>query len=363
MNLKKYILFFLLVNFQITFAQITLEANGEGDTYELINSILANPNRNVVEVPDCIHGDFGRHITEVFDNELNKNVFQFHIHVSPDNDRCKVGVDDRQRNEIKTYGDSPENLIARKGETVQYKWKFRISSDFQASPNFTHVHQIKSVDGPYESIPMISFTLRKKTPDRLELRHTSTTNQTTIETAELDLFRGKWVSVTETIHFSDTGSYDVEIKNIATDQIILNYSNSNIDMWQDGADFTRPKWGIYRSLDNQQDLKDEIVKFADFSIEENPSTLSTGIDVKILKDNAANIFLYPNPASNEVELKNANRDHYNSLDLYDYSGRKINIENKLSNNKLNVNGLSRGVYFIVLKKDLMPTKILKCFVK
>lgn len=363
MILKKYLLIVFVLFLQSTLAQITLEANGEGDTYELINSVLANPNRNVVEVPDCNHSSFGRHITEVFDDELNKNVFQFHIHVSPDNDRCKAGVDDRQRNEIKTYGDSPENLIARNGETVQYKWKFRISSDFQPSPNFTHVHQIKSVEGPYASIPMISFTLRKKTPDRLELRYTATTNQTTVQTADLDLFRGKWVSVTETINFSNTGSYEVEIKNVATDETILTYANTNIDMWQDGADFTRPKWGIYRSLDNQQDLKDEIVKFADFSIEENPSTLSSDLNVQVLKDKASNIVLFPNPSSKEVEFKNANSDNYNSIKMYDYSGRRINIKNKLINNKLNIEGLSKGLYFIVFKNDKITTKILKCIVK
>ena len=363
MILKKYIVPVFIFVFHISTAQVTLQADGEGNTYELINSVLANPNRDVVEVPDCNHAAFGRHITEVFDNELNKNVFQFHIHVSPDNDRCKEGVDDRQRNEIKTYSGSPENLIARNGETVQYKWKFKISSDFQPSASFTHIHQIKSVEGPYASIPMISFTLRKKTPDRLELRYTATTDQTTIQTADLDLFRGNWVSVTETIKFSNSGSYAVEIKNIATGETILNYDDTNKDMWQDGADFSRPKWGIYRSLNNQQDLKDEIVKFADFSIEENPAILSVGIDINELKKKAANILLYPNPSSKEVEFKNANSDNYNSLEMYDYSGREIDIKNKLSNNKLNVEGLSKGLYFIVFKKDTVTTKVLKCFVK
>lgn len=363
MNIKKYLSFFCLITFLQINAQVTLQADGEGNTYELINSVFANPNRNVVEVPDCNHADFGRHITEVFDNELNKNVFQFHIHVSPDNDRCKEGVNDRQRNEIKTYGDSPENVIARNGETVQYKWKFKLSSDFKPSASFTHIHQIKSVDGPYASIPMISFTLRKNTPDRLELRHTATTNQTTIKTADLDLFRGNWVSVTETIKFSNSGSYVLEIKNIATNEIILSYSDTNRDMWQDGADFSRPKWGIYRSLNNQQDLKDEIVKFADFSIEENPTILSSGIDIQILKDKAANILLYPNPSSNQVEFKNANSDNYNNIEMYDFSGRKMDLNNKIDGDKLNISGFSKGLYFIVFKKDTITTKVLKCFVK
>ena len=358
-----FILSFILFFSQSVITQTLLSADGTTDTYTLINSVLANPNRDVVEVPDCNHNDFGKHITQDFDNQLNKNVFLFHIHVTPDNDRCKAGVNDRQRNEIKTYGDSPENLIARNGETVQYKWKFRLSDTFKPSASFTHIHQIKSVEGPYASIPMISFTLRKSNPDKLELRYTATANQETIATANLDLFRGNWVSVTETINFSNNGSYALEIKNIATNQIILNYTTTNKDMWQDGADFARPKWGIYRSLNNKQDLQDEIVKFADFSIEEDPKTLSVGINIDDLKAKAENILLYPNPSSNEVEFKNANSDNYDTIEMYDYAGRKMSIDKKLNNDKLNVSGFSKGLYFIVFKKGTITAKVLKCYVK
>lgn len=342
---------------QILLSQVVLEADGPGNTYELINAVLANPNRNVVEAPDCNHTDFGNHIDEVFDTDLNKNVFQFYIHVSPDNDRCKKF--DRQRNEIKTYADSPENLKATNGETVVYKWKFKISDTFKPSSSFTHIHQIKSVEGPYASIPMISFTLRKSNPDRLELRYTPTTNQETIKTANLDLFRGNWVEVYERITFGNSGSYALEIKNIATQEIIFNYSDNDLDLWQDGAAFSRPKWGIYRSLNNQQDLQDEIVKYADFSIEEITGALS----VDDLKQKAERILLFPNPTSNEVTFKNASSDNYNNVEFYDNSGRKISIEGRLKDNKLDVSQFSKGLYFIVFKKDTITTKVLKCFVK
>lgn len=356
--------FLMLILFSITSkSQVVLEANGSQNTYEVINAVLANSGRDVVEVPDCNHASFGDHITQGFDSALNKDVFLFHLHVTPDNDRCKAGINDRQRNEIKTYSGSPENLIARYGETIQYKWKFRISDNFKPSSGFTHIHQIKSVGGSFASIPMITFTLRKRTPDRFELRYTPTASQQTIQTADLDLFRGKWVSVTETIKFSNTGSYALEIKNIATGEIILNYTDTNKDMWQDGAEFSRPKWGIYRSLNNAQDLQDEIVKFADFSIEENPKTLSLDVDVQLLKDKAANIILFPNPSSKNVTFKNANAENHNSVELFDFSGRKIAIDKRLQKNKLDVSGFAKGLYFIVFKKDTITTKVLKCFVK
>jgi len=49
---------------------------------------------------------------------------------------------------------------------------------------------------------------------------------------------------------------------------LFSYSNSNIRTWKTDADFLRPKWGIYRSLKDADNLRDEAVLFADFSIKE-----------------------------------------------------------------------------------------------
>lgn len=354
---KSYIfLSFLFLVINGFFSQVTLVADGPGNTYELINSILA-PNYDVVEVPDCNHESFGDHIDEVFDTDLNKNVFRFYAHVTPDNDRCQKF--DRQRTEIKTYDKSPENLKATIGETVEYKWKFKISDDFKPSSNFTHLHQIKSVGGDYASIPMITLTLRKSTPDRVELRYTPIDDQETIEKVDLDLFRGKWLEVTERITFRETGSYFIEIKNIETNEVVLSYNNAQLDTWQDGADFARPKWGIYRSLINDQDLQDEAVLFADFSIEEITESLS----LEKLKQQADDILIYPNPSSSQFTIKNLNSEVYNSIQLFDSVGKKLSVKNKLNQNTLDVSGFSKGVYFIVFKKDAITIKVLKCFIK
>lgn len=352
-----YILSILLLTINFTFGQVTLNADGTTNTYDLINSVLANPNRNVVEVPDCNHEAFGDHIDQVFDNELNKYVFRFHIHVTPDNDRCKKF--DRQRNEIKTYNDSPENLKANIGEIVEYKWLFKIADDFKPSSSFTHIHQIKSVDGSFASIPMITLTLRKSSPDRLELRYTPTNDQNTLKTANLDLLRGKWIEAKEVIKFGDNGSYSIILTDYKSKAEVFSYSSSSIDMWQDGASFARPKWGIYRSLNNDQDLQDEIVKYASISIEEITNALS----IKDLKEKAANILLSPNPASEKVEFKNFESLNYNSVEFYDTTGRKIPIKKRLSKNKLDVSGISKGLYFVVFKKDTITLKVLKCYVK
>ena len=248
-------------------SEIVLQAKGEGNTYELINSVFA-PGYNVVEVPDCNHEDFGRHIDEVFDTELNKSVFRFHIHTTPDNDRC-INFD-RQRNEIKSYDKSPDELKGLKNEKVEYSWKFKISSDFQSSKKFTHIHQIKAVGGSEDAMPLITLTTRLGSPDKLELRYSETTSQITLKEVDLAPFKGKWVKVVETIIYGEkeTGTYNIELIDFESKNTLFSYTNDAIRMWKTDADFMRPKWGIYRSLVYAESLKDELVLFADFSVKE-----------------------------------------------------------------------------------------------
>ena len=244
----------------------TLKADGPGNTYELINGALGG---TAEESPDCAHPAFGRHISEVFDAALNKNVFVFFLHVTPDDDRCN-GLTDRQRNEIKTYGPSPDSLKGQLNETVTYRWKFKIDAGFQPSPSFTHIHQVKAGDGNADS-PILTITPRYGNPDKLEIIHTGNSAATTlgkIKTVDLAVFKGTWVEVTEKIVYKTNGSVELTIKRVSDGVTLLSYSNSNIDMWRDATTFVRPKWGIYRSLNNVSYLRDEEIRFADFCIAE-----------------------------------------------------------------------------------------------
>lgn len=246
---------------------VKLVADGPGNTYELINSVLGG---TAVEDPDCAHQTFGRHVNEVFDNTLNKNVFLFLLHVTPDDDRCN-GATDRQRNEIKTYGPSPANLKGQLGDTVTYRWKFRIDAGFKPSPSFTHIHQLKAGDGTNDDSPLITITPRYGTPDKLEIIHTGNTGGSTlgkVKVVDLAPFKGTWVEVTEKLIYKTAGVYEISIKKLSDGTELLSYRNSNIDLWRDGATFCRPKWGIYRSLNNASYLRDEEVRFADFCIAE-----------------------------------------------------------------------------------------------
>jgi hypothetical protein len=342
--MRKFIGLLCLFNLHNALSQVTLDADGPGNTYALITSVLA-PGQNPIETPDCNHAAFGEHIDEIFDNDLNANVFRFFIHTIPDNDRC-INFD-RQRNEIKTYDQSPDNLLGVEDETVVYKWKFKLEAGFQVSSNFTHLHQLKSVGGSLASMPMYTLTARKGSPDRLELRYAETDSQTTLLQTDLAPLIGTWLDVTETIKYGISGTYALEIKKVTDGAILFEYSNNNIINWRPDADFVRPKWGIYRSLINVQDLRDETVSFANFSIED------LGVlSVNHLELNTNEILITPNPAEGIMHLKKLNHS-INLIQLYSLDGRKImstTIDSR-SEIAIDVSSISSGTYLVILKGD------------
>ena len=269
------------------YAQTLLDADGVSDTYDLINSVLA-PGYNVIEAPgitvgDCDnHSAFGDHITQVFDEVLDIYVFAFHIHVDEDNDRCRNF--DRQRCEIKTYDQSPNHLLGVLGEAVEFKWKFKLDEGFQPSSSFTHIHQLKSVGSPEDGMPLITLTPRKGNPDKLQLRYAATTSQSTIHEVELDPFKGVWVEVTERVTYGEAGigSYSLSIETVHDGTNLMTYSTGSLRMWKTNADFIRPKWGIYRSLNDAASLRDEIVYFANFSIYEEDDVIDPSVNISTM---------------------------------------------------------------------------------
>ena len=263
----------------VSHSQVLLEANGPGNTYELINSVLA-PGATAEETPDTFDPAFGRHIAEVWDAELGKYVFEFYVHVSNPNELQDIstGDTDRQRCEIKSYASSPDNLKGVSGETIVYKWRFRLPVGFQPSSSFTHIHQIKAVGGD-DSMPLITITVRKASPNRIELIHN---NITKLTSADLSLFTGNWVEATERIKIDSIhGTYSMTIKNVSTGATILSCSNNDLMTIRATNDFIRPKWGVYRSILNIQDLRDEAVRFNSFSIFEEKVT---GVDMNSMND-------------------------------------------------------------------------------
>lgn len=322
------------------FAQATvLSADGPGNTYELINSVLA-PGYDVTETPDCAHPGFGRHIEEVWDSELNKYVFKFHIHVAQDNDRC-INFD-RQRNEIKTYNQSPDNLIGTYGETVTYKWKFKLDAGFMASNRFTHLHQIKAYGGPHESMPVVSLLARGGSNPKLQLMQSDSITSVERASASLSLFKGVWVEATETITYKNDGKYTITIKRISDNTTLLTYTNNNICTWRLNAQGVRPKWGIYRSLLSPTQIRDEEVLFADFSIEEQNI-----LTQPVYEGNQNTTMFFPNPVGDKLTL--GRKGKWKSATVTDMQGKTMLEKNNIQSDSLDVSALPPGNYLLKLK--------------
>jgi hypothetical protein len=257
-------------------AHVTADGVTQPETH--VGSVL----QAAPETPDCSHLSFGPHLTQVPDSVLGSYVFVFNMHVVPDNDRCSAT--DRQRLEIKTEGHSnptpyQDYIVGHLGDTVTHRWRFMLPVGFQPSASFTHIHQIKAFDGD-DSAPLITLTPRFGNPNMLQLLLITSTiasppaQTITLTQVPLAPFVGQWVEAYEKITYDHTieegattpGQYSIVINRLSDGATLFSYSNSDIDMWRVGTTIIRPKWGIYRSLDNAQQLRDEQVRFNNFCI-------------------------------------------------------------------------------------------------
>ena len=255
------------------------DGNDEG-TYDLILEKGYN-----LEPPDN-SGEHAsspfRHIRQSWDATLKKYVFDFIIHIKNDDDRGLANVTDRQRNEIKTDGKSPEGLVAKtEGETLRMSWKFQLPAGMKTTTKFCHVHQLKGIDNKEGtadvSLPAITFTCRSLSSGKQQLQviHVGRTEDNTgnvyLGKADLADFLGEWVSVVETVKFAKDGTYQLQMVRMRDGKKLMSIDRKGIDMWRTGTTGMRPKWGIYRSFGEgrslEGQLRDETLHFADFCIE------------------------------------------------------------------------------------------------
>jgi polysaccharide lyase-like protein len=249
-------------------AQVTVTADGPGNTYELLESRGFG-----LETPDCGHPV--RHVREIFDSTLGKNVFAFDSHRDLDNDRCTNF--DRQRMEVKTApGDTNQDILQHAfGETAYYRWKFKLPSGFQASSNFTHIFQIKAQAGDDAGSPLVTITPRAGDPDTLQIIWTPPSGQSgggVKAQADLSLFRNVWVEAFVQYKSADSGNFQLSIKRLSDGATLVSWNSGTVDTWRSGNNYNRGKWGIYRSLNSISQLRDETVLFADWCVSETSAS-------------------------------------------------------------------------------------------
>ncbi len=254
----------------------TLDADGDMvglDTYDLIRAFGGDRIPGPIESPDLYsinHPDV-RHIYEDTDAEVGDH-FVFIIHRDIDIDRDRVESDDRQRNEIKIYDQSEEAVKGYENETFVYRWKFRINANMEVSTRFTHFFQLKAVGGD-DSQPIITISGAERSgEDGIEVRHSPLQDTRILERTDWSSVTGEWLEAYCRATFSESGDLRLIVTRMSDDEVVFNIDEQGLDLWrgEEPNHFVRPKWGIYRSILDRDNLRpdEEDVRFANFSISE-----------------------------------------------------------------------------------------------
>ena len=322
---------------QLSFSQTV------SDNSQIISTMLA-PDTTEAHTT-CNQDGFGGHYNEILDEEFNTTVSQFQIHKTSDIEACEsFGT---KFNEYETVADAPENLLGNEGETITYSWKFKLHENFTVRTNTIDIHQLKAVRGSETEIPLFTLTAtRKGRFESLELRYAEMDAQTIIETIDITNLKGQWIEVNETITYNEIGAYDINIKTVGDDTLLLEYSDDAIRTWKTDADFIRPKWGIFNASTDIETVSAKSILLTDIQIEEN-ATITT---FQSSMDSVA-ISIFPNPASSKVTMKGRNLETYDAIVLHDSFGREVPLKQPMTNNSFNISNLKNGIYFVVFKKD------------
>ncbi len=259
----------------------TLDADGAMSGLHAYDLIRDFGGSNPIESPDLYpvnHPDV-EHIYEDDDPDIG-NHFVFIIHRDVDIDRDRLDITDRQRNEIKTYGGSEEAVKGYEGETFVYRWKFRINAGMEVSTRFSHFFQLKAVGGS-DSMPILTISGAERSgEDGIEVRHSPLHDTTILQRTHWSRVTGEWLEAYCRATFSDSGSLRLIVTRIRDDEVIFDIEETNLDLWrgEDASHFVRPKWGIYRSILDLNNLRpdEESVRFANFSVSEVMPTSQDG---------------------------------------------------------------------------------------
>lgn len=251
----------------------TLDADGDQvglDAYDLIRD-FGGP--NPIESPDlyAVNHPGVQHIFEDSDAEVG-NHFVFIVHRDIDIDRDRTAITDRQRNEIKTYNSSEEALKGYEGETFVFRWKFKINAGMEVSTRFSHFFQLKAVGGS-DSQPILTISgAERGGEDGIEVRHSPLQSDTILAREDWSMVTGEWLVAYCRATFSDAGDLRLIVTRMSDDEVIFDLDETGLDLWrgEDASHFVRPKWGIYRSILDADNLRadEEDVRFANFSVSE-----------------------------------------------------------------------------------------------
>jgi hypothetical protein len=177
-------------------------------------------------------------------------------HIYPVGDAIRVDMhtrdrdgSDRQRNEVKGMRQGGNLLTWGNGETWRLTYDLFLANTLRGTSSFTHIFQLKRPGNG--SGPLATMGLRRNGSDEyLTLRPFASGGE--IGKVPLSQVWNKWISIDMTFRIGDKGAATFVCKSGGA--TLANASRSGIDLWL--GDRIRPKWGIYRSLQDKGQLHD-----------------------------------------------------------------------------------------------------------
>ena len=251
------------------FAEIKLIANKDTRA-SAMDQIRKAFGKYSIESPDLFEGnhqDFV-HIRIQKDPELHA-CFAFYLHRDLDGDMDKKWPPgkERQRNEIKGYKGSPATMKALNHETSSQVWYFKIDPTFALTHQFCHFFQLKPVSEKNSPLPLLTLSgVVHAGKEELELRFFGKKSHR-IKLADWEDCKGKWLRCECVTKYAENGEILFSIQ--STDGTLsAEHRMTNLMTWHPDFSFVRPKWGIYRSLKEKENIrnKEDRVYLNDFTV-------------------------------------------------------------------------------------------------
>jgi hypothetical protein len=178
-----------------------------------------------------------KHIT------VSGDTVRFDMHLG-DRDTSK----DRQRNEAVGMNQNGADVIMKNGETWKMSWDLFIPGSLRATSSFTHIHQLKMPGVGSAPIFVMSLRVRGGTPTiETQVAHKGVH----VGHTNLAPLQDKWIRTEFEYRISDNGRVRWVLRDGS--RTVIDVTRSGVDMFM--ADRVRPKWGIYRSLNDKANLR------------------------------------------------------------------------------------------------------------
>ena len=193
----------------------------------------------------------------VEDDPSNSEPGVTHIFVQGDTYRFNMDTKqreapgDRQRNEVKGMVTNGNILTINLGETWRFSYSMFIPTTLKGTTSFTHIMQMKRPG--QGTAPLMTMDLRRVGSKELIALKAWVSN-VDVATTDLAPLRGHWIDTEVTVTAGAGTAGKLHWKLVDNGKVVVDAEKDGVNLWL--GDRLRPKWGIYRSVQDSADILD-----------------------------------------------------------------------------------------------------------